>query len=60
MCKVAGNFELVAKLGEEELNMKAICEPNVAVIQSCVLLGDSNLDLIVGKEGRVTIQRRDV
>ncbi|CAL6286735.1 unnamed protein product [Bathycoccus prasinos] len=59
VCKVAGNFELVVALGEEELNMKAICEPNVAVIQSCVLLGDSNLDLIVGKEGRVTIQRRD-
>ena len=59
VCKVAGNFELVVALGEEELNMKAICEPNVAMIQSCVLLGDSNLDLIVGKEGRVTIQRRD-
>ena len=59
VCKVAGKFEIVVALGEEELNMKAICEPNVAVIQSCVLLGDSNLDLIVGKEGRVTIQRRD-
>ena len=59
VCKVAGNFELVVALGEEELNMKAICEPNVAVIQSCILYGDSSLDLIVGKEGRVTIQRRD-